>query len=184
MTSSAVVNRYANALVDIVVGQSAGIDPARALSQLRDFEAAVKSAPQLATILASPAVSAARKRLVIRKVGEALGLERIILNFLLVLSDHRRANALTEMIEAFDVLVDERLGLVHANVVSATELTAEQRGRLEAELGAIASSRVRMKFSIDPELIGGVTARVGSKVYDGSVRGRLAKLRQRLALTF
>jgi F-type H+-transporting ATPase subunit delta len=182
MTSSAVVNRYANALVDIVVSPAAGIDPAQAVSQLRDFESAVREAPELAVVLASPAVPASRKRLVIRRIGEALGLQRIILNFLLVLSDHRRAHTLSEMIEAFDVLLDERLGLVHADVVSASELTPQQRERLSAELGRIAASPVRMKFVVDPDLIGGVTARLGSKVYDGSVRGRLEKLRQRLAV--
>ena len=181
MISSAVVNRYANALVDVVVSSSSQIDPALAVSQLRSFEAAVKSAPELNIVLASPAVSAARKRQVIRRVGEALGLERIILNFLLVLSDHRRAHALSEMIQAFNVLVDERLGFLHAEVVSATELTEEQRGRLSAELTKLAASQVRMRFTVDPDLIGGVTARVGSKVYDGSVRGQLAILRQRLA---
>lgn len=182
MTSSAIVNRYANALVDIVVSPQAGVDPTAAVRQLRDFEQAIRSAPQLATILASPAVQATRKRIVIRKVSDALGLDRVIRNFLLVLSDHRRAHALSEMIEAFDLLLDERLGLVRAEVVSASELTSQQRDRLAAELGRIAGSRMRMRFALDPNLIGGVTARVGSKVYDGSVRGRLEKLRQRLVV--
>jgi F-type H+-transporting ATPase subunit delta len=182
MTSSAVVNRYANALVDIVVSPSAGIEPAQAVSQLRSFEQAVRTAPQLDTILASPAVPVSRKRLVIRRVSEALGLHGVIRNFLLVLSDHRRAHALSETIEAFDVLLDQRLGLMHAEVASASELTAQQRDRLSAELARVAASPVRMKFVVDPDLIGGVTARVGAKVYDGSVRGRLDKLRQRLAV--
>src|ERR1035437_3492765 len=117
MISSAVVNRYANALVDVVVGPSSPMDPAVAMSQLRSFEAAVKSAPDLSTVLASPAVSTARKRLVIRRLADALELERIIRNFLLVLSDHRRIHALSEMIQAFNVLVDERLGFLHAEVV-------------------------------------------------------------------
>ena len=182
MISSALVNRYANALVDIVVSSSSGIDPALALNQLRSFEEAVKNSPDLNLILASPAVSSARKRQVIRRVADALGLERIIRNFLLVLSDHRRAHALSEMIEAFNVLVDERLGFLHAEVTSASELTAEQRDRLAAEIAHLAASQVRMRFTIDPDLIGGVTARVGSKVYDGSVRWQLAILKQRLAV--
>jgi len=168
--------------VDIVVSSSSGIDPALALNQLRSFEEAVKNSPDLNLILASPAVSSARKRQVIRRVADALGLERIIRNFLLVLSDHRRAHALSEMIEAFNVLVDERLGFLHAEVTSASELTAEQRDRLAAEIAHLAASQVRMRFTIDPDLIGGVTARVGSKVYDGSVRGQLAILKQRLAV--
>lgn len=182
MTSSAVVNRYANALVDVVVSSDAGLDPKRVVSQLQSFEAAVHSAPELRTILASPAVPAARKRSVIRRVAESLGIERLVLNFLLVITDHRRAGALSEMIGAFERLLDERLGFAHAEVRSAYELTQEQRDRLAADLGKLAGGQVRMQFTVDPELIGGVTARLGSKVYDGSVRGQLAKLRQRLAV--
>ena len=180
MTSSAVVNRYANALADVVVSPGAGIDPAAAVAQLRSFGAAVGASRELRIVMASPAVSAARKRLVIRRIGEALGLHRIILNFLLVLSDHRRAASLNEVIEAFDVVLDERLGFLRANVSSAHELGQDQKDRIAAELARLASSQVRMRFSVDPSLIGGVTARVGSKVYDGSVRGQFAVLRQRL----
>jgi F-type H+-transporting ATPase subunit delta len=180
MTSTAVVHRYANALVDVVVSPSAGIDAGLAVAQLRSFNAAILSSPDFRIVLASPAVSIARKRLVIRRIADALGLERIIRNFLLVLTDHRRAAALSEVIEAFEIFLDERIGFMRAEVVSAYELTQEQRDRLSAELGKLAGSSVRMRFAVDPELIGGVTAKLGSKVYDGSVRGRLAKMRQRL----
>jgi F-type H+-transporting ATPase subunit delta len=180
MTSSAVVNRYANALVDVVVSPSAGIDPARAVEQLRAFKAAVQSSADLRIALASPSVAIARKRLVIRRIADALGLERIIRNFLLVLTDKRRAGALAEVIEAFDLLLDERIGFVRAEVVSAHELTSGQQEQLAAELAKLAGSRVRMRFAVDPDLIGGATARVRSRVYDGSVRGQLAGMRQRL----
>ncbi|MES1262368.1 MAG: ATP synthase F1 subunit delta [Acidobacteriota bacterium] len=182
MTSTAVVNRYASALVDVVVSPAAGIDPALAMQQLRSFDAAIKASPDLRTILASPAVSIARKRLVIRRIAEALRVERIILNFLLVLNDHRRAGALSEVIDSFDILLDERRGFQRAEVRSAYELTAEQREALAAELEKLAGSRIRMRFAVEPELIGGVTARLGSRVYDGSVRGKLAVLRQRLTV--
>ncbi len=185
MTSSAVVNRYANALVDIVVSPPAGsesLDGASAVNQLRSFNDAVQASPDLRTILASPAVSAVRKRQVIRRVAQSLGLNRIILNFLLVLSDRRRAATLPEMIAAFEVLLDERLGFVRADVTTALDLDSEQRERLSAELGRMAGAPVKLQFLVDPELIGGVTARVGSKVYDGSVRGQLANLERRLAV--
>ena len=182
MISSAVVNRYANALVDVVTSPSAGIDAKTVAEELRRFETALSDAPQLRTILASPAVNTVRKRAVIRRIGEVLGIHRIVLNFILVLSDHRRAASLSEMIEAFDLLLDERGGMMRAEVRSATELNPQQREQLAAQLKALAGGELRMKFSVDPDLIGGVTARLGSKVYDGSVRGQLAVLRQRLAV--
>jgi F-type H+-transporting ATPase subunit delta len=186
MTSSAVVNRYANALVDIVVAPSPGSEGAitapAAVGQLREFNAAVQSSVELRTILASPAVSTPRKRQVIRRIGQSLGLSRIILNFLLVISDRRRAAALPEIIAAFEVLLDERLGFVRADVTTALALIPEQRESLSAELGRLAGAPVKLQFSVDPELIGGVTARLRSRVYDGSVRGQLANLERRLAV--
>ena len=182
MTSTAVVNRYASALVDVVVSSRAGIDPATALHQLRAFDAAIKASADLRTILASPAVSIARKRLVIGRIADALQVERIIRNFLLVLNDHRRATALSDVIESFEILLDERMGFTRAEIVSAFELSEQQRDRLSAELATLAGTAVRMRFAVDPDLIGGVTARLASKVYDGSVRGRLETMRQRLAV--
>lgn len=180
MTSTSVVNRYANALADVVVSPGSGIEATVAIEQLLAFGAMVDSSYELRLVLASPAVSSARKRLVIRRLADTMNLHRIIRNFLLVLTDHRRADALNQVIDAFDIVLDERLGYLRAEVSSATELTAPQQDELAAELAELASSKVRMKFSVDPSLIGGVTAKVGSKVYDGSVRGQLAVLRQRL----
>jgi F-type H+-transporting ATPase subunit delta len=180
VTSTVVVNRYANALADVVVGPNAGLEPAVAISQLRSFGAMVDGSSELRTVLASPAVSSARKRSVIRRLADSLELHRVIRNFLLVLTDHRRAGALKDVIDAFDVVLDERLGFQQAQVTSAAELGGPEKERLAAQLERLASGKVRMKFAVDPSLIGGVTARVGSKVYDGSVRGQLAVLRQRL----
>ena len=78
-------------------------------------------------IIESPSVSVARKRAVIRRIAEALGLDRIIRNFLLVLTDHRRTASLPEMIECFEVLLDERLGFVRAEVRSASQLTEQEK---------------------------------------------------------
>lgn len=169
--------------MDVVLSPGSDVQPADALAQLKAFEAAVRESPDLRNVLASPAVSAQRKRAVIRRLADRTGASRIVRNFLLVLSDHRRAGALSQVIDAFDVLLDERLGYVRAEIRSAFELTPEQRDELAKRLGRIAGSKVRLKYEIDPDLIGGVTAQIGSTVYDGSVRGQLADLRARLSST-
>jgi F-type H+-transporting ATPase subunit delta len=181
MIASSVANRYASALVDVVLAGGSDVQPAQAIEQLRAFEAAVESSPPLRSVLATPAISVARKRAVIRTMAEMLGLARVMRNFLLVLTDHRRTAALSQMIEAFELLLDERLGFVRAEVHSAFELPPGQREEISGRLSALAGARVRMRFAIDPDLIGGLTARIGSTVYDGSVRGRLAGMRKRLA---
>lgn len=181
MTSETIVNRYAHALADVVVAPQSEVSPADAVAQLRSFDASTSAVPELQKVLASPAVSKERKRAVIRTIASALGLSRIIVNFLLVLSDRRRWTALHEVIEALDAVLDDYLGFERARVSSAYQLTDLQREDVSRELARIAGRKVRLSVAIDPELIGGVTARVGSTVYDGSVRGRLAKMRQQLA---
>jgi F-type H+-transporting ATPase subunit delta len=180
--SAAVVNRFAGALADIVVQKDSGITPLQVVDQLRSFEAALREAPALGQVLASPAVSSSRKRVVIGKIADVLGLAPLVRNFVLVLNDHRRTAALTQVIDAFELLVDERLGFVPAEVRSAAELGDDQRKTLADELARLAGSEVRLRFTVDPSLIGGATARIGSKVYDGSIRGQLGVLRQRLAV--
>jgi F-type H+-transporting ATPase subunit delta len=181
MTSATVVNRYAHALADVIVGPASQLSPADAVAQLRLFDASASAVPALQKVLASPAVPKARKRIVIRSIAAAIGLQQIIVNFLLVLSDHRRWAALHEVIEALDSVIDEHLGFERTEVCSAFELSDPQREELARELERLAGRKIRLRLSVDPNLIGGVTARVGSTVYDGSVRGQLAKLR--LSLT-
>jgi F-type H+-transporting ATPase subunit delta len=136
----------------------------------------------LRSVLASPAIPVARKRAIIKDIAGKLELATIVRNFVLVVSDHRRAAAMAQIIDAFEILIDERLGFVRAEVRSAFELTNDQQGELSGRLGGLAGAQVRMRFTVDPDLIGGVTARIGSKVYDGSVRGQLATIRTRLSL--
>jgi F-type H+-transporting ATPase subunit delta len=181
MTSETIVNRYANALADVIVAPGSVVSPALAVAQLRGFDTAAQGSPDLNAILSSPAVPRARKRIVIRAIAEALGLNGIIVNFLLVLSDRRRWSALHEVIEALDGVLDDHLGFERAEVSSAYELSEQQRAELTRELARVAGRQIRLRHSVDPNLIGGVTAKLGSTVYDGSVRGQLAKMRQGLA---
>jgi F-type H+-transporting ATPase subunit delta len=181
MTSATIVNRYAHALADVITAPNSTLAPADALAQLRTFYASTSTVPQLQAVLSSPAVPRARKRAVIRAIAAALEAKQIIVNFLLVLSDRHRWAALHEVIEALDTVLDAHLGFERAEVLSAYELSDQQREALSRELARLAGNKIRLRLAVDPELIGGVTARVGSTVYDGSVRGHLAKMRQSLA---
>jgi len=180
MISPAIVSRYASALADVVTGPS-GMDAAQAIRELRSFDAVLSESPELRNALASPAVSPARKRAVVGRIAEKLGMSRITRNFLLVLTDHRRAAALSEMIEAFEIGLDERLGFLRAELLSAQELDQKQQSQLSEELARLTGKKVRARFTVAPELIGGVVARIGSTVYDGSVRGQLQTISRRLA---
>lgn len=182
MTLSAVATRYANALADIATARGSALTPEAALGELRAFQATVDESPQLAAALETPAIPGGRKKAVIGRLAEALKLSRITRNFLYVLTDHRRIGSLREIIQAFEAAMDERMGILPAEVASAFEMDEEARATLAAELEKITGKRVRMSFAVDRSLIGGVAAKVGSTIYDGSVRGSLQSLEQRLSM--
>jgi len=181
MTSPAVRSRYANALVDVVLDPKAKVQAPDVARELRAFAAVLAASAELRHALASPSVPTARKKAVIGRIAGQLGLGRITQNFLYVLNQHARMDALLAVVETFEVVLDERLGYSRADVISAGELDAAQRQQLEAELGRLTGKRMRLKFSTDESLLGGVVARIGSTVYDGSVKGRLASLGRQLS---
>ena len=181
MTHSAVASRYANALADVVTAGTSGINAETALAELRIFADALDSSPELGNALTSPAVPPSRKRAVIGRIADQLELSRITRNLLFVLIDKRRIASLTDIINTFEIVAGERLGFARADVASAAELSEPQRYALNAQLERLSGKRVRPRYTVDGSLIGGVVARIGSTVYDGSVRGQLATLRQRLS---
>ena len=176
---SVVARRYAKALADVL----AASDPARVLAQLRGIEEIVRSSQELRNALATPAVPPSRKRAVMARLIEPLRVSAQVRNFLFVVIDHRRIHELASIIEAFEALADERLGLVRADVTSAHELTEVQRAALGAQLSRLAGKQAKLRFTTDPAVMAGVVARLGSTVYDGSVRGQLERLRVKLGST-
>ncbi len=181
MTLSAVATRYANALADVVTASSSALRPDAALSELRAFESVIRESPELALALATPAIATSRKKAVIGKIGEILKVSPVTRNFLFVLADRRRTGSLSEIIHAFEAALDEHAGVLPAEIASAGAMSDADRAALAAELGKITGKRMRMTFAVDPSLIGGVVAKVGSTVYDGSVRGSLQSLERRLS---
>jgi F-type H+-transporting ATPase subunit delta len=181
MTHSALATRYANALADVVTTGAPGLNAETVASELHSFEAVLRASAELREVLTSPAVPPGRKRVVVGKIVDRLMLARITRNFLFVLIDHRRILLLSEIIHSFEIVSDERLGFARADVTSARELAEHQRKLLSLQLERITGKRIRARYSVDDALIGGVVARIGSTVYDGSVRGQLDSLGKRLS---
>ena len=179
--SLAVATRYARALADVVLAPRSAVQAPAALGQLRDFEGLLAQSADLRNVLHSPAVPPAQKRALVSQFGQMLGMSRQVMNFLFVVIDHRRVNLLGTISKAFEDAIDERLGRVRADVHSALPLTDEQRAAIGARLRELTGKEVRCEFEVDDSLLGGLSARIGSKIYDGSVRGRLDVLRQRLS---
>ncbi len=178
---AAVAARYARALADVVARPGAPAAPEALVAELRGFLELLKTSEELRTVLANPAVAAARKRALVQRLGELVQLSRVGRNFLFVLLDHRRINQLEEILRLLENMLDERRGIVRAQVTSAAGLGEAERRLLEAALRGLTGKQVRMEFSVEPELLGGAVTRIGSTIYDGSVREQLRQIRQRLS---
>jgi F-type H+-transporting ATPase subunit delta len=177
---SVAATRYARALVDVVTAPGSKADSARVLRELRLVESLMGESATLKTALASPAVAPSRKRAVMRRLLEPMNVDEKVRNFVYVVIDHRRAGDFPSIVDAFELLLDERMGLVAADIRSARDLSDTQRSAIETQVSRLAGKKAKLKFSTDPALIAGVVARVGSTVYDGSVRGQLERLRTKL----
>ena len=177
---STVSLRYARALVDALTGQRDGASPASLSAipeQVDAFEALLNENAELRILFSTPAISTAKKRSVLSELAAKLELAPLTKNFLNVVIQHDRMNLLGEIAAAFRTLLDERTGVAVAEITTASPLDDAAKQELAGALAARTGRQVRLKFSLDPALIGGVTARVGSTIYDGSVRGQLDRLR-------
>jgi F-type H+-transporting ATPase subunit delta len=175
---AAVSSRYARALVEVVLEQRIDADAAR--QQLNSIAEAVRESLELRRVWESPAISAEQKRNVLDAIVGQIGAFKAVRNFIAVIIDHRHVPMLDEIVRQFGVELDAQLGFVEAKISSARQLSANEKQELESQVERVTGKRVRPQYTSDPALLGGVVVRVGSTIYDGSVRGRLEKMKQEL----
>jgi F-type H+-transporting ATPase subunit delta len=172
-----VASRYARALADVVAPTG---EYRKVLGELKDFYEAYRSSAELREICNTPALPLVQKMKVLEAIVARLGGSPVTRNFLRVLLVHYRLALLEEVIEAFRKISYERMGVVQVKVSSAVELSVAERELLRARFGELTRRQAEVEFHLDQQLIGGVVAQVGSTVYDGSVRGRLERIREQL----
>jgi len=173
---AAFVSRYARAFLDVVT--SARLDTAAIDKQLADFEATWDGSPELQTFFQYPAVAAVQKVAILDKLNAKLGLQRELRNLLAVLINNDRIGHVHEVAAAYRAELRERLGIREAEIVTARELGDDERNTLLAGVGKLAGARIEAIFKLDRSILGGAVVRIGSTIYDGSVRGRLERLRE------
>jgi F-type H+-transporting ATPase subunit delta len=174
---STLADHYADALADVAVQQNAVTQVRQALA---DFLALMDESPELRLLMDSPAVQRAQKRAAISALVDQMGASRTLRNFLFVVVDRGRTRLLLEIQLAFDQRLDERQGITRAEVSSARDLTDTDKAQLREALQRLTGKRVEAAYRLDPTLLGGTVVRIGSTIYDGSVRTQLEKMRERL----
>ena len=172
-----VANRYARALAEVVAPSG---DYRRVLQELQDFASAYRENLELQEVFASPAVALPQKMNVLVVIGQKLGESPVTLNFLRVLLANYRMPLLEEAVQAYRKIAYDRLGVVQVTISSASDLSDIEREGVAARFRELTGKQVELEFRIDSELLGGILAQIGSTVYDGSVRGNLARIREQL----
>ncbi|MBT9332833.1 ATP synthase F1 subunit delta [Paracidobacterium acidisoli] len=175
---SAFAARYARAFADVIF--EARLDAEATRRQLGDFTAAWRESADLREVFLDPSFPADQKVAILDKLNARLGMAVQVRNFIAVLIQHDRMADYGEIVRAFEYELNRRLGISEVEVTTARPLDAAGRQRLEAQIAELTRTRVQATFSEDDSLLGGVIVRVGSTVYDGSIRGRLSRLREEL----
>lgn len=170
--------RYARAFADAVA--EVKLDPAEVDRQLSDFSATWNGSAELREVLNNPAESSENKVAVLDKINTRMGCAPLVRNFLAVLINHGRLHAFDEIFAGYRHEINQRLGISEAHVTTARKLDDGERQELEAQVAKLAGTRVAAQFDEDSSILGGAIVKIGSTVYDGSVRGNLSKLKEQL----
>ena len=175
MIVGSIARRYAKALFSLADEQG---QVEQWSSGLEALGRTLSASPELREALSSPLFEKDHRRNVIGEIGKGLGLPAQAQSFLLLLGDRDRLAYLPAIITNFRDLADARLGRIRAKVTSAVPLSPEEAKRIAEKLAQAEKAEVIVETAVDPALLGGVVAQVGSMVYDGSVRSQLEELRR------
>jgi F-type H+-transporting ATPase subunit delta len=167
--------RYARALFDLAVAQKAGADVRKGL---HGAARTLVQSDELSGVLAHPAVALEKKRAVVE--GVLKGEHELVRRLVVLLAQRDRLSLLRDVERAYARLWNAHRGVVDAEALTAAPLGEAEQRALAAALGRLAGREVELTATVAPEVLGGVVVKMDGKVYDGSVRGKLRALRERL----
>lgn len=177
MITSSIARRYAKALFSLAA-ERGKVEPwANSLAALNAVTAA---SPEIREVLANPVYTKEQRLAMVAKMTQMLSLDAEPANLLNLLAERNRLAYLEAIAELFRDLADESFGRVRARLISAVPLPPESARAIAAKLAATTRAEVLIEEAVEPQLLGGVVAQVGSMVYDGSVRAQLENLRRNL----
>lgn len=177
MSVETVARRYASALADVVTKSG---DTSVVKTELKSWEQLINSNADLQNAFRNPVIAHQDKEKVLESLIERAKPSRTTANFLRVLLRNNRLTEISEINTRFADVLDERSGVVSAEVRSARDLSEQEKAELRASLQKLTGKTVNLNFHTDAQIIGGVVTRVGSTVYDGSVKTQLENLKQQM----
>jgi F-type H+-transporting ATPase subunit delta len=177
MSSRASATRYARALLDVVIKEA---EPAQVGQQLATLASLFNENTDLQKALTNPAVPVTAKRGIVQELAKRLEMAPPAAKLLLMLADRDRLALIPALNEVYAARLREHQQVITAEITTAAPLSPERAAQLQQRLSQATGRTITMTTSVDPELIGGAVARVGSTVFDGSIAAQLQQLRDRL----
>lgn len=178
MSVETVARRYAGALADIVMQAD---ETETVQTELKTWEEMLTTNLDLRNAFYNPAIAHQSKEKVLESIINRANPSKTTANFLRVLLKNNRLTEIKAINEKFDTVLDERKGVISASVTSSRELTETEKAEMQANLAKLTGGKeIRLEYKIDENIIGGAITRVGSTVYDGSVKTQLELLKQQM----
>jgi F-type H+-transporting ATPase subunit delta len=176
---SAIDNRYARALDSVVLEHR--LDRSLVQQQLASFDATLSSSQELREVLEDPSIPEPQKLRLLDAIASRLSLDKIVRNFIALIAGHHRLQEFAAISMAYAALADEAGNVTDVEVVSASPLSDASKSQLVAQIAKlVGGQQINPAYTQDPALLGGAIIRIGSTVYDGSVRSQLQHLKQSL----
>jgi F-type H+-transporting ATPase subunit delta len=175
------VGIYARALADVVIDRK--LDANRIAAELESVSALLKESAELRTVWDNPSVDSDEKLKLLDALAGRLSLSREIRNFTAVLISNWRIHSFHEIAAEAMEHINSRLGIADTEILTARELSAEEKRKLEAQVSKATGKSLRVRYSLESSLIGGVVVKVGNTIYDGSVHGQLQRMKEQLTST-
>jgi len=178
MTTKAAATRYGRALFDVALKEKTDLD--RTGDDLAAFSDLIDNQPALKKVLLNPAVPVPRKRAAVVELAQRAGVLPIVAKLLALLAERDRLIVLPDLVASYRERLFNYRGIVRAEVTTATPLESSKTTVIEQQLARATGRTVLLQTRVDPAIIGGLVAKVGSTVYDASVTGQLERMKQRL----
>jgi len=178
LTNKTAANRYARALLDVAVKEQADVQAIE--RQLADFASLFSDHPALEKVLLNPAIPAQRKRAAVEELTKRMKPVPMLAKLLGLLAQRDRLVLLPDLLSAYRERLLDHLKIVRAEVTTAVKLPADRAKAVEQSLAKMTGRTVTLETRVDASIIGGVVARIGSTVYDGSVTTQLQRMKERL----
>jgi F-type H+-transporting ATPase subunit delta len=176
---ASVASTYARAFADVALDKR--LDGEETVAELRAIADLLAKSAELRQVWENPAIPAEQKHSLLNVIAKRGGISTAARNLVAVVIDHRRIRLLPRIVEQVEKELDARLGLAEAEILSVRELGDAEKRALEAQLGKVTGKKIRARYDRDASLLGCAVIRVGSTIYDGSVKGQLERIKEAIS---